>query len=144
MDFSTSYPLLSPGVPSNSCTLSWWYRPTISSSVIPFSPCIHSFPGSESFSMSQLFASDGQNIGASALASVLPVNIQDWFPLGLTGLLSLQSWLSTFFVVQLSHPYLTTGKTIAFTIWTFVGKMSLFLIQFLRLSFLCFQGAGVF
>ena len=66
-----------------------WCHPTISSSVVPFS-CLHSFPTSGSFLMSQLLASSGQSIGASASASVLPMNIQDWFPLGLTGLISLQ------------------------------------------------------
>ena len=74
---------------SNSGPLSQWCHPTISSSVIPFSSCLQSFPASESFPMSCLFASGGQSIGASA--SVLPVNIQGWFPLGLTGLISLQS-----------------------------------------------------
>ena len=75
---------------SNSCPLSWWCHPTISSPVIPFS-CLQSFPTSGSFSMSQFFTSCGQSIGVSASASVLPVNIQDWFPLGLAGLISLQS-----------------------------------------------------
>ena len=76
---------------SNSCPLSWWCHPTISYSVIPFSSHLQSFPASGSFQMSHLFASGGQSIGPSALASVLPMNIQDWFPLGLTGLISLQS-----------------------------------------------------
>ena len=75
----------------NSCPLSWWCHPAISSSVIPFSSCLQSFPESGSFPMSQFFTSGGQSIGASALASVLPVNIQDWFPLGWTGWISLQS-----------------------------------------------------
>jgi len=74
----------------NSCPLSCWCHPTISSSVVPFSSCFQSFPASGSFPMSQLFTSGGQNIGASASASVLPMNIQDWFPLILTGLISLQ------------------------------------------------------
>ena len=74
---------------SNSCPLSLWCHPTISSSVAPFSSCLQSFPESGSFSMSWLFASSGQSIGA--LASVLLMNIKDWFPLGLTGLISLQS-----------------------------------------------------
>ena len=91
-------PSLSPGVCSNSCPLSQWDLSTISSSVIPFSSCLQSFPASESFLMSHLFASSGQSIGASALASVLPMTIQDWFPLGLPGLISLQSkWLSRVF-----------------------------------------------
>ena len=79
-----------PRACSNSCPLSWWCHPTISSSVIPFSSCLQSFPASGSFPMSQFFTSGGQNIGASALVSVLPMNIQDWFPLGLTGWISLQ------------------------------------------------------
>ena len=100
-----------------------------------------SFPASGSFPMNQFFASDGQSIGVSASASVLLMNIQDWFPLGLTSLISLQSkgtlkslhqhhsskesilWCSAFFIVQLSHPYMTTEKTIALTRWTFIGKV---------------------
>ena len=84
-------PSPSPGVFSNSWPLSQWCHPTILSSVIPFSSCSQSFPASGSFPMSWLFASGGQSIGASALASVLPMNIQGWFPLRLTGLISLQS-----------------------------------------------------
>ena len=76
---------------SDSCPLSWWCHPTISSSVSPFSSCLQSFPASGSFQMSQFFASGGQSIGISALASVLPMNIQDGFPLGWTGWISLQS-----------------------------------------------------
>ena len=83
-------PSLSPRVCSNACPLSWWCHPTISSSVTLFS-CPQSFPASRSFSMNWLLASGGQTIGASASASVLPVNIQTWFPLGLTGLISLLS-----------------------------------------------------
>ena len=75
---------------SNSCPLSQWYHPTISSSVIPFF-CLQSFPASVSFQMSQLFTSGGQSIGVSASAPVLPMNIQDWFPLGWTGWISLLS-----------------------------------------------------
>ena len=136
----TRLPCLSPTprLYSNSCPLSWWCHSTISSSVIPFSHP-QSFPASGSFQMSQLFASDGQSIRASASASVLPKNIQGWFPLGLICLISLQSqglsrdfssttvWkhqVFSFFMVQLSPPYVTTGKTIASTIWTFVGKVS--------------------
>ena len=78
------------GAFSNSCPLSQWCHPTISSSVVPFS-CFQSFPASGSFLMSQFFTSGGQNIGVSASASVLPVNIQDWFPLGWTGCISLHS-----------------------------------------------------
>ena len=80
-----------PGVYSNPRPLSQWCHPTISSSVIPFSSCLQSFPASESFQVSQLFASGGQSIGVSASTSVLPTNIQDWFPLGWTGWISLQS-----------------------------------------------------
>ena len=81
-------PSPSPGACSNSCPLSQWCHPTISSSVVPFS-CLQSFPASGPFLMSRLFVSGGQRIGASASASVFPVNIQDWFPLGWTGLISL-------------------------------------------------------
>ena len=84
------YPSPTPRACSNSCPWSRWCPPTISSSVVPFS-CLRSFPVSGSFQMSQFFASDGQSIGASASGSVLPVNTQGWFPLGLTGLISLQS-----------------------------------------------------
>ena len=84
-------PSPTPGAYSNSYPLSWWCLPTISSSVIPFSSCLQSFPASEYFSMSQFFALGGQSIGVSALASVLPTNIQDWFPLGWIGWISLQS-----------------------------------------------------
>ena len=80
-----------PGACSHSCPWSWWCHPTISSSVIPFSSCLQSFPAWGSFPMTQLFASDGQNTGALASASVLPKNIQDWFPLGWTGWMSFQS-----------------------------------------------------
>ena len=83
-------PSPTPGASSNSCPLSRWCHPTISSSAVPFFSCHQSFPASRSFLMSQPFASGGQSIGASALASVLPMNIQDWFLLGLTGLVSLQ------------------------------------------------------
>ena len=82
---------LTPRVYPNSCPLSQWCHLTISSSVIPFSSCLQSFPTSRSFQMSQLFASGGQNIGISASTSVPPVNTQDWFPLGWTGWISLQT-----------------------------------------------------
>ena len=81
----------SPKVCSNSCPWSRWCYITISSSATPFSFCLQSFPASGSFPMSQLFTSRGQSIAASASSSVLPVNIQGWFPLGLTGLISLPS-----------------------------------------------------
>ena len=84
-------PSPTPGVHSNSCPSSWWCHPAISSSVIPFSSCPQSFPASGSFKMSQLFASGGQSIGVSASTSDLPMNTQDWSPLGWTGLISLQS-----------------------------------------------------
>ena len=84
-------PSPTPGACSNSCPLSWWCHLTISSSVVPFTSYLQSFPASGFFPMNQLFASGGQSIGASASASVLPMNIQDWFPLGWTGLISLQS-----------------------------------------------------
>ena len=91
-------PLPSPGVCSNSGPLSWWCHPTISSSAIPFSSCLKLFTASRSFPMSQFFASSGQTFGASDSTSVLPMNVQGWFPLGLTGLISLWSkGLSTVF-----------------------------------------------
>ena len=123
-------PSLALGVYSDSCPLSWWCHPTISSSVIPFSNRLQSFPALGSFPMSQFFASGGPSIGVSASASVLPMNIQDWFPLGLTGWISLQcKGLSTVFSNttvqkhQLFGAHTTTGKTIALTRWTFVGKV---------------------
>ena len=144
----TRPPCSSPtrGVDTNSCPLSWWCHPAISASVIPFSFLLQSFPASGSFQMSQIFTSGGQSIGVSASASVLPVNIQDQFPLGLTDLISLQFkglsrvfsnttalilQCSAFFIVQLSHPYMTTGKTIALTRWTFVGKVMSLLFNML-------------
>ena len=110
-------PSPTPRVYSNSCPLSWWCHPTISSSVVPFSSCPRSFPASESFQMSQFFPLGGQNIGVSVSTSLLPVNTQDWSPLGWTGWISLQSketlksllqhhsskasilWCSAFFIV---------------------------------------------
>ena len=92
------YPSPTPGVYPNPCPLSWWCHPTISSSVIPFSSCPQSFPASGSFQMSQLFTTGGQSFGVSAWTSVLPMNTQDWSPLGWTGWISLQSkWLSSVF-----------------------------------------------
>ena len=144
-------PSPTPGACSNSCPSSQWCRPTTSFSVIPFSSCLQSFPASGSFQMSQFFASGGQRIGVSASASILPMNIQDFFPLGWTGWISLQSkglsrvlqhhsskasvlWHSAFFIVQLSHPYMTTGKTIALTRRTFVGNVSAFELCYLGWS----------
>ena len=113
-------PSPTPGAYSNSCPLNRWCHPTISSSVIPFSPHLHSFPASGSFPMSYFLASDSQSIGVSASTSALPMNLQDWFPLALTALISLLSkgllksllqhhslkasllWLA-FSMVQLSH-----------------------------------------
>ena len=83
-------PSPTPGACSNLCPLSQWYHPIISSSVVPFS-CLQSFPASGSFQMNQFFTSYGQSIGVSASASVLPMNIQDWFPLGWTGWISFGS-----------------------------------------------------
>ena len=84
-------PSPTPGVYPNSCPLSWWCHPATSASVVPFSSCPQSFPASGAFQMSQLFASGGQSIGVSASTSVLPMNTQDWSPLGWTGWISLQS-----------------------------------------------------
>ena len=85
------HPIPTPKACSNWCPSSRWCHPTISSSVVPFSSLLQSFPASGSFQMSQLFASGGQSIGVSVSTSVLPMNIQDWFPLGWTGWISLQS-----------------------------------------------------
>ena len=93
----------------NSCMLSQWCHPTISSSVFPFS-CLWSFPASVSSPMSQLFTSGGQSIGVSALASVLPKNIQDWFPLGWTG------WIS---LLSKHHFQIVLGKDSASICWSF-------------------------
>ena len=84
-------PSPTPGAYSNPCPSSRWCHPTTLTSIIPFSSCLQSFPPSGSFPMSQFFASSGQSIGVSSSASVLPMNIQDWFPLGWTGWISLQS-----------------------------------------------------
>ena len=84
-------PSPTPGIHSNSCPLSWWCHPTISSSVYPFSSCLKSFPASGSFPMSQFFSSGGQSIRISTSASFPPMNSQDWLPLGWTGWISLQS-----------------------------------------------------
>ena len=156
-------PSPTPGVYSNPCPLSRWCHPTIKSSVIPFSSCLQSFPASGSFQMSQLFASGGRSIGPSASTPVLPRNTLDWSPFRmdwmdvlavqgtLRSLLQHHSskasilWCSAFFIVQLSHPYITTGKTIALTRWSFVDKvMSLLFNMLSRLVITFFQGVSVF
>ena len=132
--------LTCPSPTPRDCPLSQWCHPTILSSVVLFSSCLQSFPASGSFQMSQFFTTGGQIIGVSASASVLPMNIQDWFPLELTGLISLQSeGLSRVFskttvqkyqffstqislYIQLSHLYMTTGKTISLMRWTWWAK----------------------
>ena len=155
-------PSPTPGVHPNSCPSSQWCHPAISSSVMPFSSCPQSLPASESFPMSQLFTWGGQSIEVSASASVLPMNIQDWFSLGWTGWISLQSkglsrvfsntnsskasilQHSAFFIVQLSHPYMTTGKTISLTRQTFVGKVTSLLYNILSKFVIAFlQGASI-
>ena len=149
-------PLSSPRPCSNPCPLSLWCHPTISSSVTPFSSCLQSFPTSGSFPMSQFFTLGGQNIGVSASASVLPMNSQDWFPLGWTSWISQQSkglsrvfsnttvqktsilQCSAFFIVQLLHPYMTTGETITLTRWTFVGKVMSLIFNMLSMLVITF------
>ena len=107
-----SCPSPTPGVYSNSCPSSRWCHPTISSSVVPFSSCPQSFPESGSFPMSQLFAWGGQSTGVSSSTSVLPMNTQDWSPLGWTGWISLQSQVLenkvqpySFYYLSLQYPY---------------------------------------
>ena len=135
---------------------SWWCHPAISSSVVPFSSCPRSLPASQSFPMSQLFTWGDQNTGVSALASVLTNNTQDWSTLGWIGWISLQSkglsrvfsnttvqkhqFLrhSDFFTVQLSHHYMTTGKTIALTRRTFVGTVMSLLFNMLSRQVITF------
>ena len=120
------------------------------------------FPRIRSFQISQLFASGGESIGVSASTSVLPMNTQDSSPLGWTGWISLQSkgtlksllqhhsskasilWCSALFTVQLSHPYMTTGKTIALTRWSFVGKIMSMIFKMLSRLIIFFQGASIF
>ena len=131
-------PSPTPRVHPNPCSLSQWCHPNISSCrPLLLLPSI--FPASGSFQISQVFTSGGRSIGVSASVSVLPMNIQDWSPLGCTGLISVQRILksllqhhglkasilrhSAFVMVQLSLPYMTTGKTIVLTRWTFVGKV---------------------
>ena len=149
-------PSPTPRAYSNSCPLSQGSQPAISSSVIPFSSCLQSFPASGSFQMSKLSASGGQSIGFSASTSVLPMNTQGWAPFRMDwlDLLAFQGTLksllqhhsskasilrhSVFFMVQLSHPYMTTGKTIALTRRTFVGKEMSLLFNMLSMLVLTF------
>ena len=117
----TRFPFLlpTPGAYSNSCPLSQCCHPTISSSVVPFYSCLQSFPAPGSFEMSQFFASGGQSINLPASASVLPMNIQEWFALGWTSLISLQSkWLSRVFSD-------TTFKIISFSVLIFLNSPTL-------------------
>ena len=155
-------PSPTPRVYSNSCPLSRRCHPTISSSLIAFSSRLQSFPASESFPMSQHFASGGQSIGVSASTSVLPMNNEysglisfrmDWLDLlAVQGTLKspLQHhsskasilWPTAFFIVQLSHPYVTSGKTIALTRQTFVDKvMSLLCNTLFRLAIAFLPGS---
>ena len=140
-------PSLCPGVCSNSCRLSQWCHLILCHPLL-FLPSV--FPASGSFPMCRLFTSGGQSIGTSVSTSILPMNIQSWLPLELIGLISLLSKGLTpksllqhhsskvsilrhwaFFMVQLSHQYMTTGKTTALTIWTFVGKVMSLLFNML-------------
>ena len=146
-------PSPAPRVHPNPCPLSWWCNPTISSSVLPFSSCPQSFLASGSFQMRQPFSSRGQSSGVSASTSVLPMNTQDWSPLGWTGWICLQSkgfsrvFCNTtvqkhqFFSAQLSlwsnsHPYMTTGKTTVLTRQIFVGKVMSLLFNMLSRLFI--------
>ena len=143
-------PSPTPGVHPNSCPLSQWYHLTMSSSVVPFSSCLQSFPASGSFQMSQLFWlirwpkywSFSFNISPSSEHPGLISFRMDWLDLlavqgTLKSLLQHHSskasilWCSAFFIVQLSHPYMTTGKTIALTRWTFLDKVMSLLFNIL-------------
>ena len=133
-------PSPTPGVYPNSPPLSQWCHPTISSSVIPFSSCLQSFPASGSFPMSQLFVSGGQSVGVSASASVLPMNTQDWSPCSprdsqesspTPKLKSINSSVLSFLYSLTLTLYMTTGKTISLTRWTFVGKVMSLLFNML-------------
>ena len=153
-------PSPTPRVYWNSCPLSWWCHPTISSSLIPFSSYLQSFPASGSFPMNQLFTSGGQSIWVSVSASVFPMSIQDWFSLrrDCLDLLAVQWMLKSLlqqhsstasilrcaamFILQLAHLCMTTRITIALTRWIFIGKvmsllfnmLSRFIIDFLPRS----------
>ena len=140
-------PSPSPRICLNSCLSSWWCHPTISSSVVSFSFCLQALPALESSNESVLCIR-WPKYWSFSFASAFPVNIQGWFPLGLTGWISLQSenlksllqhhsskasilrW-SAFFMVQLSYPHMTTGKTISLTRWTCVGKVMSLLFNML-------------
>ena len=152
---------ISPRFCSNPCPLSWWCYPTISSSVALFFSCSQSFPTQRSFHLSQHFLSGGQCTGASASAAVLPMNIQGWFSLGLTALISLQSkelsrvlptttiQKEQFFSAHLLYgptlrSVLTTGKTIALTIWTFVPKVMSLLFNMLSRFVIIFLPRSIF
>ena len=149
-------PSPTPGVYSNSRPLSQWCHPTTSSSVVPFSFHLQSFPRSGSYPMSQFFASGGQRIGVSISASVLPLNIQERFSLRLTGWISLQSkglsrvfsnttvqkhqfFGAVFFIVQTSHPFMTTGKAIALTRHNFVIRVMSLLFNMLSRMVITFS-----
>ena len=156
-------PSPTPGVHSNSCPLSRWCHPNISSSVVPFSSCPQSLPASGAFQMSQLFTSGSQSIGISASVSVLPMNSQDWFPLGSVGspycprdsqessptpqFKSINSSAcSLFYGPALTSIHDYWEKTIALTIWTFVCKVMSLIFNMLSRFVIAFfpQGAGVF
>ena len=106
---------------SNSHPSSWWCHPTISFSVIPFSSCLQSIPASGSFLMIQFFSSGGQSIRASSLASVLSMNIQDWFPVGLTGLISLHTCIPSYYQNTIISSFLIV---IPFTFFSFVPALA--------------------
>ena len=156
-------PSPTPGACSNSCPLSWWCHLTIPSSVIPFSSCLQSFPASGSFAMSQGIILGGQSVGASASTSVLPMNIWDWFPIQLTGLISLQSKnsqessptpqfksINSLVLSLLYGPTLTTihdywkNHSFDLTELCWQSKRLRFLICCLGWSLLFFQGVRVF
>ena len=140
-------PSPTPRAYSDTCPLSWWCHPAISSSVVPFSSCFQFFPASGSFPVSQFCASGGPSIKASDLASVFSMNIQDYFPLDWFDLLAVEEtlrsllwhhssktsvlWCSALFMVQFSNPYIMTGKTIALTIHNFVSKVMSLLFNML-------------
>ena len=151
-------PSPAPRLYPNPCPLSQWCHPTISSSAVPFSSCPQSFPASRSFQMSQLSASGGQSTGSFSF-NISPSNEHpgpislrmDWLDLlavqgTLKSLLQHHSskasilWRSALFIIQLSHPYMTTGKTIALTRWTFVDKVMSLLSFFFFFFFFCCLG----